>query len=102
MNFFSSANLTNITKMDYTITKEGQSTPITTNTYTIGEGMDKMFTVIEGSNQDKYYRLILDDENIKLEPKTTYMITFQFYITDEHGEYQAISTSNNSKYITVG
>ena len=102
MNFFSSANLTNITKMDYTITKEGQSAPITTNTYTIGEGMDKMFTVIEGSNQDKYYRLILDDENIKLEPKTTYMITFQFYITDEHGEYQAISTSNNSKYITVG
>ena len=102
MNFFSSSNLTNITKMDYTITKEGQSIPITTNTYTIGEGMDKMFNMIEGSNQDRYYTLVLDDENIKLEPKTTYMITFQFYITDEKGEYQAISTSNNSKYITVG
>lgn len=102
MNFFSSANLENITKMDYTITKEGQSSPITTNTYTIGEGMDKIFNKIESSNKDMYYSLTLDDENIKLEPKTQYMITFQFYITDDNGEYQAISTSNNSKYITVG
>lgn len=102
MNFFSSSNLTNITKMDYSITKEGQSTPIITNTYKIGEGMDKMFNAIEGSNKDKYYSLVIDDEGLNLESKTKYMITFQFYITDEAGEYQAISTGNNSKYVTVG
>ena len=101
MNFYSSANLDKLTKIEYSITKEGQNIPISIGNYTIGEGKDKKFTAIEGSNNDKYYSLTLDKEDIVLENRTTYILTFQFYITDDNGEYQAVSTGNNSKYVTI-
>ena len=102
MRFYSSSNLDKLTKISYYLTKEGQTNTISSGEYTIGADADKTFTVIEGSNNDKYFSLVLDKEDIILENRTKYLLTFQFYITDEFGEQQAISTNNNSKYVTIG
>ena len=101
MDFYSSSNLDKLTKIEFSITKGDQSIPISEGVYTIGEGKDKMFTEINGSNNNKYYSLVLDKEDIVLEFGESYMLNFQFYITDDNGEYQAVSTGNNSKYISV-
>ena len=101
MKFYSSANLDKLTKIYYQLTKEGQATPISSHEYTLGAGKDKTFSVIEGTNGDKYYKLTLDKEDIRLD-NSRHLLTFQFYITDENGEEQPISTSNNSKYVTIG
>ena len=101
MKFYSSSNLENINKIEYSLTKEGQAVPISQGVYTLGADGDKTFRVIEGANNDKYYSLVLDKEDILLENATKYLLTFQFYITDEFGEH-SILTSNNSKYVTIG
>ena len=100
LSLFSSSNLSRITKMDYSITQEGSSSPIASGSYLIGDGMDKTFNLINSGTGESYYSLVIDPEGLQLEVQTGYILTLQFYITDESGKYQAISTNNNSLYVT--